>query len=373
VRGGAEILALCDTNGGTMPHEVAAIVTDVIAHNPGVTIGIHTHNDAECAVANAVAAVQAGARHVQGTINGYGERCGNANLCALIPNIEIKLGKRCLPDGGLTRLTDTAHYIAEIANQNPDEYMAYVGRNAFAHKAGVHVAAMRRAKDSYQHIDPELVGNEMHVLVSELSGRGNIMAKVDELSPQMLELVQGGDVAHALRKVKDNEARGFSYEAADASVALIMIRQAPQYQPLYELIDYMVTVEHPDQRGSFAEATVKVRVRGEVVHTAAEGDGPVNALDNALRKALGPVYPELRQVKLTDYKVRILDSGSATAAITRVLIDSTDGIHTWCTVGASQNIIEASWQALSDALEYGLRLHMGQGGLAAIVPVMKAI
>ncbi|MBN1959545.1 MAG: citramalate synthase, partial [Deltaproteobacteria bacterium] len=364
VRGGAETLALCDTNGGTMPHAIANIVSEVVAKNSGVKIGIHTHNDSECAVANSVAAVQAGALHVQGTINGYGERCGNANLCAVVPNIELKLGLRCMPENHLTKLTDTSHYIAEIANQNPDEFMAYVGRNAFAHKAGVHVSAMRRDKDSYQHIDPELVGNKMIILVSELSGRSNIMSKVDEFTPQFSELVQGGDIKNALQQVKDNEARGFSYEAADASVALIMMRQAPQYQPLYELIDYMVNVEHRDQRGSFAEATVKVRVKGEVVHTAAEGDGPVNALDNALRKALGPVYPMLNHVKLTDYKVRILDSGIATAAITRVLIDSTDGVHTWSTVGASQNIIEASWAALGDALEYGIRLSMSNGSLA---------
>jgi 2-isopropylmalate synthase len=307
-------------------------------------------------VANSLAAVRAGARHVQGTINGYGERCGNANLCAVIPNLELKMGFRCLPDGALTRLTEVAHFVAEVANQVPDEYMAYVGRNAFAHKGGIHVAAMRRDGRSYQHVEPSLVGNEMRVIVSELSGRGNLLSKAEELGKDVAKLLEGGDVSLVLKEIKDNEAKGFSYEAADASVALLVLRRAPQYKPLFNLIDFMVTVEHRDQRGIFAEATVKVRLNGEVVHTAAEGDGPVNALDTALRKALLPVYPDVARLKLQDYKVRILDGEHATAAVTRVLIDTSDGERTWGTVGASYNIIEASWLALTDAIEYGLRL-----------------
>jgi 2-isopropylmalate synthase len=354
-RGGAEVVVLCETNGGGLPFDVEVIVGKVKAALGDTAVGIHAHNDTECAVANSLAAVRAGAQHVQGTINGYGERCGNANLCAVIPNLELKLGKRALPPGKLAELTDLAHYVAEIANQNPDEYMAYVGRNAFAHKGGVHVAAMRRAETSYQHVDPALVGNEMRVVVSELSGKGNLLSKAEEISPSLMSLAQNGDVSHVLRAIKDNESRGFSYEAADASVALMMMRQAPGYKPLYELIDYMVTVEHRQGRGTFAEATVKVRVQGELHHTAAEGDGPVNALDAALRKALIGTFPQIQHLKLTDYKVRILDGDHATAAVTRVLIDSTDGTHTWGTVGASPNIIEASFLALTDALEYGLR------------------
>lgn len=361
-RGGAEALVLCDTNGGSLPWDVERWVREVVTQlgASAPTVGIHCHNDTDSAVANSLAAVRAGARHVQGTINGYGERCGNANLCSIVSNLELKMGRRCLPEGSLARITEVAHFVAEVANQVPDEYMAYVGRNAFAHKGGIHVAAMRRDGRSYQHVEPALVGNEMRVIVSELSGRGNLLSKAEELGKDVAKLLQGGDVSQVLKEIKDNEARGFSYEAADASVALLVLRRSPGYQPLFHLIDFMVTVEHRDQRGIFAEATVKVRLNGEVVHTAAEGDGPVNALDSALRKALLPVYPEVARLKLQDYKVRILDGEHATAAVTRVLIDTTDGERTWGTVGASFNIIEASWQALTDAIEYGLRLRQRQ-------------
>ncbi len=348
-RGGAHALVLCDTNGGTLPWDLQDIVAAVGDVGP---LGIHCHNDSECAVANSVGAVRAGAVHVQGTINCYGERCGNANLCAIVPNLELKLGVRCLPDGALEQMYDVAHFVAELANLAADEHMAYVGRSAFAHKGGVHVAAMRRSSTSYEHIDPALVGNRTRVVVSELSGRGNLLAKAEEHGVS----VGGGEaVAGVLQEIKDNEAQGFSYEAAEASVALLLARQASDYAPPYKLIDYMVNVEHRDGRGTFAEATVKVEVDGEVMHTAAEGDGPVSALDRALRKALTPIYPELARIKLDDYKVRILDGPSGTAATTRVLIDSTDGHEHWGTVGASSNIIEASWRALTDAIEYGLR------------------
>jgi 2-isopropylmalate synthase len=349
-RGGADVLVLCDTNGGSLPWHVEAAVREVAELG---SIGIHCHDDGECATANSLAAVRAGAVHVQGTINGYGERCGNANLCAIIPNLELKLGQPCLPAGGSSQLYELSHFVAEMANLAPDEHMAYVGRSAFAHKGGVHVAAIRRSPASYEHVDPRAVGNETRVVVSELSGRGNLMSKAEEHGVT----VDGGDVvAGVLQELKQNEARGFSYEAAEASVALMLARQAEGYVAPYRLIDYMVNVEHRDGRGTFAEATVKVEVAGEVQHTAAEGDGPVAALDLALRKALEPVFPALARIKLDDYKVRILDGSNATAATTRVLIDSTDGHRHWGTVGVSSNIIEASWRALTDAIEYGLRL-----------------
>ena len=350
VRGGAETVVLCDTNGGSMPWQVAETFRAVQAEL-GHRLGIHTHNDGECAVANALVAVREGAVQVQGTINGYGERCGNANLCAIIPDLELKLNVRCLPEGSLAKLYETAHVVAELANLAPDENMAYVGKSAFAHKGGIHVAAMRRNAQSYQHVDPALVGNQMRVVVSELSGRGNLLSKAEEFG---LADQAGADLGGVLNEIKAREAEGFSFEAAEASVALMLKRQQPGYAAPFELIDFAVTVEHRQGRGMFAEATVKVRVEGEVVHTAADGNGPVNALDQALRKALVSRYPTVRDFQLADYKVRILDSDSGTAATTRVLIDTQNGARRWSTVGASPNIIEASWRALADAVEYGL-------------------
>ena len=351
-RGGAETVVLCDTNGGTMPWEMTDIVRQVAAglQHP---FGIHTHNDGECAVANTLAAVREGASQVQGTINGYGERCGNANLCSIIPDLELKLGQRCLPAGRLALLYDVAHFVAEVANLAPDEHLAYVGKSAFAHKGGIHVAAMRRNTRSYQHIEPEVVGNQMRVVVSELAGRGNLLSKAEEYG---LEFERGDEVAGVLTEIKALEAQGFAFEAAEASVALMMKRQEPGYTAPFELIDFSVNVEHRRGRGIFAEATVKVKVPGsaDVLHTAAEGNGPVNALDTALRKALLPRYPLLDKFQLADYKVRILDGNNGTAATTRVLIDTQNGARRWTTVGASANIIEASWRALADAVEYGL-------------------
>jgi 2-isopropylmalate synthase len=352
VRGGAETVVLCDTNGGTMPWEIAEIVREVttaIRH----PLGIHTHNDGECAVANSLAAVREGAIQVQGTINGYGERCGNANLCSIIPDLELKLGLRCLPEGHLPKLYEVAHFVAEVANLAPDEHLAYVGKSAFAHKGGIHVAAMRRTEKSYQHVDPALVGNQMRVVVSELSGRGNLLSKAEEYG---LDVNGGAEVAGVLNEIKALEAQGFSFEAAEASVAMMMKRQQAGYMPPFELIDFSVNVEHRQGRGIFAEATVKVRVDGEVLHTAAEGNGPVNALDLALRKALIPHYPAIAHFQLADYKVRILDGNNGTAATTRVLIDTQNGTKRWSTVGAATNIIEASWRALADSVEYGLTI-----------------
>ena len=352
IEGGAEIVVLCDTNGGSMPWEVKRIVGEVL-EEIAYPVGIHTHNDSECGVANSLAAVQAGAIHVQGTINGYGERCGNANLCAIIPDLELKMDLQCLPDGKLGELSEVSRFVSDVANLPQDEHMAYVGTSAFAHKGGIHVAAMRRNADSYQHIDPTRVGNNMRVVVSELSGRGNLLSKAEELGLQLDESV---DMPEVLNRLKELEAQGFSFEAAEASVVMLLKRQSDDYVAPFELIDYAVVVENRDGRGTFAEATVKVNVEGEVIHTAAEGNGPVNALDAALRKALTPIYPEVNSFQLVDYKVRIVDGQNGTAATTRVLIDSRNGNQEWSTVGASPNIIEASWQALTDSIDYGLAL-----------------
>ena len=353
VRGGAETVVLCDTNGGSLPWEISKFTDEVEAALPAVTLGIHAHNDGECGVANTLAAVQQGARHIQGTINGYGERCGNANLCSAIPDLELKMGYQCLPEGNIPDLTDVSHFVAEVANLAPDEHLPFVGHSAFAHKGGIHVAAMRRNINSYQHIDPTLVGNQMRTVVSELSGRGNLFSKAEELG---LTVENGEAVAAVLQQIKELEARGFSFEAAEASVALMLHRHKPDYEPPFQLIDFSANVEHRKGRGMFAEATVKVCVNNEIWHTVAEGNGPVNALDQALRKALLPVYPRLGEFQLADYKVRILDGTNGTAAMTRVLIDTQNHVGRWSTVGASSNIIEASWLALVDAIEYGLTL-----------------
>ncbi len=355
IRGGAETLVLCETTGGAMPWEVGKIVREVKAAMRGLDgldpqLGIHVHNDGECGVVNSLMAIREGAIQVQGTINGVGERCGNANLVSIMANLELKMGLRCLPDGGLARLTELSHFVDEVANITPNDHQPYVGKSAFAHKGGVHVAAMRRSAQSYQHVVPETVGNKSRVVVSDLSGRGNLLSKAEEHGLE----VEGEEVIPVLNEIKELEARGFSFEAAEASVAMMLKRQEMYYKPPFELIDFFVNVEHRAGRGIFAEAMVKVRVNGEVLHTAAEGNGPVNALDLALRKALVPTYPQLALFHLADYKVRILDSDNGTEAITRVLIDTQNGTRRWSTVGASANIIEASWQALVDSVEYGL-------------------
>ena len=351
MRGGAETLVLCDTNGGSLAWQVGEIVAAVREAVQQHPLGVHCHNDTESAVANSLAAVRAGAIQVQGTVNGYGERCGNANLCSIIPALELKMGLRCLPEGRLSTLYELSHFVAEVANLAPDEHLAYVGKSAFAHKGGIHVAAMRRSGESYQHVDPALLGNRMRVVVSELSGRGNLLSKAEEHG---VTLDAGLDVGGVLNDIKALEARGFSFEAGEASVAMMLKRQEPGYRAPFELVDFLVTVEHRSGRGLFAEGMVKVRVDGEQLHTAAEGDGPVDALDNALRKALIRHYPRVDELHLSDYKVRILDAQNGTAAVTRVLIDMQWCGRTWSTVGASPNIIEASWTALVDAIEYGL-------------------
>ena len=349
VRGGVETVVLCDTNGGTMPWEVEGIIRELkpMLDHP---FGIHTHNDSECAVVNSLIAVREGAMQVQGTINGVGERCGNVNLCSVMADLELKMGYPCLPKGNIRQLYDLSHFVAAVANVTPNEHLPFVGKSSFAHKGGVHVAAMRRSAQSYQHVEPEKIGNKMRVVVSDLSGRGNLLSKAEEHGVE----VEGEEVVGVLNDIKELESRGFSFEAAEASVAMMLKRQEYGYKPPFELIDFFVNVEHRTGRGIFAEAMVKVRVQGEVLHTAAEGNGPVNAMDNALRKALVDYYPQVAQFHLSDYKVRILDSDHGTEAITRVLIDTRNSTSRWSTVGASTNIIEASWRALADSIEYGL-------------------
>jgi len=360
-KGGAETLVLCDTNGGHLPWEVADTVRKVCAHfGPSVRIGVHTHDDTGCAVANTIAGVMAGANHVQGTINGYGERCGNANLCVVIPNLQLKLKMSALPAGHLERLNEVAHFVAEVANFAPNEQMAYVGKSAFAHKAGIHVSAMQRHPDAYQHIDPKLVGNEMRVVVSELSGRSNIVEKAAQFGLTGMDDKLGAKI---LELIKAKEHDGFSFEAAEASVTLLVRRLSPDYKPLFMLHDYRGMVSRHGDRQS-AEATIKLEVLGHPVHMVAEGNGPVNAFDTALRKALQPTFPQVAQIQLSDYKVRILNGNSGTGAITRVLIDWHDGNERrWSTVGAGTNILDSTWLALADGYEFALS--------AATQPVVK--
>jgi 2-isopropylmalate synthase len=346
-RGGAETLVLCDTNGGSLPWQIEEGVR--AAASVGAPLGIHTHDDGGCGVANALAAVRAGVRHVQGTINGYGERCGNANLCAVVPDLELKMGLRCLPEGSLAHFGELSRFVVEVANVAPDEHAPYVGQSAFAHKGGVHVAAMRKNASSYQHVDPALVGNRTRAVVSELSGRANLVQKGEELGLDVRE----GVASQLLVHIKAQEARGWAFEAAEASTELMLRRQTPGYRAPFRLIDYKVMVAQRENEVS-SEATIKIAVGARTLHTAAEGNGPVSALDAALRKALEPEYPRISRVQLVDYKVRILEGRDGTSSITRVLVDSTDGDRRWSTVGASSNILEASWQALADSMEFAL-------------------
>ncbi|MDI7274382.1 MAG: citramalate synthase [Anaerolineae bacterium] len=356
---GAECLVLCDTNGGTLPGALAAAVSRVRATFPDVPLGIHAHNDAGLAVANTLAAVEAGAIHVQGTFNGYGERCGNADLCSVIPNLQLKMGLAVLAPEQLASLSEAAHFVSEVANLRPDPHAPYVGRSAFAHKGGVHVSAVLKAAESYQHIEPGLVGNERRVLVSELSGKGSILHKAAELCPELETATERA--REVLNEVKELEARGYQFEGAEGSFELLLRRAQPDYEPPFELLDFLVLVEKRRGASIIAEATVKARVGDEVIHTAAVGNGPVNALDRAIRKAILPFYPELDRVQLVDYKVRILDEEAATAAQTRVLIEASDGRRNWNTVGSSTNIIEASFHALVDSLELPLARAGGNG------------
>lgn len=356
---GAEAVVLCDTNGGSLPPDVEAAVGAVVDH-VGCQVGIHLHNDTGCGVANALAAVRAGATQVQGTINGYGERVGNCDLVPIMANLELKMGIQCLPEGRLANLTSVAHHVAELVNFSVDPQQPYVGSTAFAHKAGLHTSALSRASDAYEHVDPEAVGNGTRVLVSEMAGRSTLEMKAETLGIE-LDGKTIGDVIDTLKKL---EHEGYHFEAADASLELLMRGAAGWEQPFFRLESFSVDTDH--RSGTNARlwndvavdvetsATVKVWVDDTRHLAVGEGNGPVNALDAALRDALGDIYPALDRISLTDFKVRVLDTGKGTGAITRVLLDSTDGAREWTTIGVSENIIEASWQALVDSLVYGL-------------------
>jgi 2-isopropylmalate synthase len=358
VEAGAGSLILCDTNGGALPEDVAEAVK-AACRVSAVEVAMHAHNDSGLAIANTIAAVQAGATQVQGTINGYGERCGNANLCVIIPNLKLKLGIDCISDEQLLKLTEVSRYVSEVANLVHDPYMPYVGASAFSHKAGFHVNAMRKWNESYQHVDPLKVGNHFKVTISELSGKDNIGLKAKELGLDLS--ADGKEAQKLLEQVKTLESLGFQYDQAEASFELLVRKAKPGYQPPFKLVDFMLVVEkrrRPPSRSStddmLSEAMVKVTVGNETIHTVAEGNGPVNALDAALRKALLQFYPHLARVKLVDYKVRILEESVGTGSQVRVLIESSDGENEWRTVGSSTNIIEASWLSLADSLEYWL-------------------
>jgi 2-isopropylmalate synthase len=360
-KAGVDAVVLCDTNGGSLPEEIVNAI-NAVKKEVRIPLGIHVHNDGDLAIANTLAAVQAGVVQVQGTINGYGERCGNANLCSIIPNLKLKLKINCLAKDQLEKLTEVSSYIAELANLAPYSHMPFVGTNAFTHKAGLHVSALMKWADAYQHIDPKTVGNAARVVISELSGKGNIEYKAKELGITLPS--KGKQAKEILDQIKLMESRGFKYEDAEASFEALMLRAQPGYKPLFELIDYMVVVERHRRTPAsgldpqvLAEATVKVRIGGEVIHTAAEGNGPVNALDRALRKGLLEFYPNLSVVELIDYKVRILEESSGTESQVRVLIESRDDEKSWHTVGSSTNIIDASWLALADSMEYWLLKH----------------
>jgi 2-isopropylmalate synthase len=345
---GATTLVLCDTNGGTLPTELKAMVARTVREFPNVEIGIHTHNDAGCGVANALAAAEAGATHVQGTINGVGERCGNCDLVTTIANLQLKMGLKVMDDERLKKLTETSNYVAELMNLTPDTHRPYVGRSAFAHKGGLHVDGISKDPRTYEHVVPGAVGNVRRTPVGELSGKNSIRAKAEELG------LEPGDVTAVLSAIKQREYEGYHYEAADASLALLIGRTTGEARPLFELESFRIISEKRADGETTVEATIKLFVKGQRVISTSEGNGPVNALDRALRQAIEPHYPELKEIHLSNYKVRILDEHRATAATTRVLIDSTDGKRMWGAVGVSENIIEASWQALVDGLEYGV-------------------
>ena len=356
---GADCLVLCDTNGGSLPGQVEEMVAAVVAA-VDCEVGVHLHNDTGCGVANALAGVAGGATQVQGTINGYGERVGNCDLVPIIANLSLKMGVETLPEGRLTELTSVAHHVAELVNFAADPQQPYVGTTAFAHKAGLHTSAISRRSDAYEHIDPELVGNGTRFLVSEMSGRSTIELKANQLGIQL----DGEVLGEIVETLKELEYAGYHFEAADASLELLMRAASGWAHDYFTLESFSVNVGHRSGSGSRAwndvavqvetEATVKVHVGGERVVAIGEGNGPVNALDSALRKALGDRFPEVERLYLTDFKVRVLEARQGTGAVTRVLIDTTNGEHTWTTIGVSENIIEASWQALVDSLVFGI-------------------
>jgi 2-isopropylmalate synthase len=340
----AENVTVCDTNGASLPSQIAEAVR-AVRKAVGTPIGIHTHNDAECGVANSLAAVAEGAVLVQGTLNGYGERCGNANLTSIVPSLQLKLGHECLPT--LEGWTEAAHYLDELLNMSPDPNQPYVGKNAFAHKGGMHVAGVNADPATFEHIDPAAVGNSREVLVSELSGKGTVIAHAGGA-------LDDATATRVVERVKELEHRGFQFEAADGSFDLLIRRETGDYEPLFRLESWRVISEKREDGRVQTEATIKIWVDGQRYVRVAEGNGPVNALDTALRAAIGERYPNLRDIKLVNYKVRILDEWKATGATTRVLLDATDGTDTWGAIGVHENVIEASWDALVDSLEAGM-------------------
>jgi 2-isopropylmalate synthase len=348
---GAEGGVLFDTNGGSLPHQIAAATREAVAL--GGAVGIHCHNDAECGVANSIEAVRAGAAMVQGTLNGHGERCGNANLVSIVPNLQLKLGYDCLP--ALESLTETAHWLDELLNVTPDPDQPYVGKNAFAHKGGMHAAGVNADPSTFEHVEPAAVGNDRAVLISELAGKGSIMARGD---------VDETAAARLVERVKALEHEGFQFEAADGSFDLLIRRDSGEYEPLFRLESWRVITEKREDGKVQTEATIKIWIDGERYVRVAEGNGPVHALDTALRAAICERHPHVADIKLVNYKVRILDEWKATGAVTRVLLDASDGVDTWGAIGVHENVIEASWDALVDSLEAGMlpgRLHHSRG------------
>jgi 2-isopropylmalate synthase len=350
-RAGADVIVLCDTNGGSIPSEISSIVNEVKKHI-NTKLGIHAHNDSELGVANSLSAIEAGAVHVQGTINGVGERCGNANLCSIIPNLILKLKKKTSQNINLEHLSSISHFVYELMNLTPNSRAAFVGNSAFAHKGGIHVSAVLKDSKMYEHIPPESVGNKQRVLVSDLSGQSNIRYKAKELG---IDISEHKEISkRVVDYIKTLEHGGFQFDGAEASFELLLNTEMNKFSPFYNVIDSKVHVTFDDQGHSKSEAVLKVEVDGEIEHTASDGDGPVNALDNALRKALLRFYPEISLIKLIDYKVRVLDEKEGTYAKVRVMIQSSDGSESWSTVGVSPNIIEASFQALNDSINYKL-------------------
>ncbi|HVS29342.1 MAG TPA: citramalate synthase, partial [Solirubrobacteraceae bacterium] len=352
VEAGAETVVACDTNGGSLPPFITTAMTRVMAElaSGAAVIGIHCHDDSDCGTANTLAAVEAGATHVQGTMNGYGERCGNADLVAIVPNLQLKLGYRCVSEEQLAGLTEASHFLDELLNFTPDPNSPYVGKNAFAHKGGLHVAGVNADPATFEHVDPACVGNARELLISELSGRGTVRARAETAGIALSE----DDAAHVLERVKELEHDGYQFEAADGSFELLMRRQSGEYEPLFRLESWRAIVEKRADGRVETEATIKIWVNGERYVRTAEGAGPVNALDRALRAAIGDVYPHLHDIDLVNFKVRILDETKGTGAVTRVLLDASDGHDVWGTIGVSENIIEASWDALVESLEAGM-------------------
>ncbi|SFE31957.1 citramalate synthase [Alteribacillus iranensis] len=361
---GADCVALCDTNGGSLPTEIADIITEV-KKQVTIDVGIHCHNDGELAVANTLEAVKAGAVHIQGTTNGYGERCGNANLISIIPNLQLKMGIPCVANEQLQQLTEVSKYIHELANQTPPNGQPFTGKSAFAHKGGMHVSAVLKHPETYEHIPPEKIGNERRVLVSELSGQSNLLFKAEELG---ISLDKGSPaIKETIETIKEMEHKGYQYEAAEASFELLIRNGLGESHDYFEFEHFNIITHKERENGFKSEAVVKMKIQGQTVMTAAEGNGPVNALDYALRKAIGEYYPLVHEMYLSDYKVRVLDEAEATASTVRVLIESSDGQETWSTIGVSPNVIEASWHALVDSIRYYFMKHSDR--LTAVEPV----